>query len=201
MTQNPERINSVGRAGSPFLEVAVVDEDGTRLPAGEVGEIVVRSAMSLGAYWGMPDKTSKAFFPGDWFRPFDVGYLDRDGFLYYADRAGDKIVTARGVVYPHLVEAAIVRHAATANCGVVGLGAEGSQAVVAAVQLKEGIAASPELEAEILADTAEGLAEHERPSRLVFLPSLPTVLGGAKVQRQALREQLQGQLAIGRVPV
>jgi acyl-coenzyme A synthetase/AMP-(fatty) acid ligase len=194
VAEKPERISSVGRVGSPFLEVAVVDDDGARLPAGEVGEIVVRSAMSIGAYWEMPDKTSTSFFPGDWFRPFDVGYLDEDGFLYYADRAGDKIVTSRGVVFPHLVEAAILRHAAAANCGVFGHGPEGNQVVVAAVQLKAGFAASPELEAEFFTDAAEGLSEHERPSHVVFVSELPTVLGGAKVQRQALREQLQGRL-------
>ena len=47
-----DRIKSVGRSGSPFLEIAVVDEQGSRLAPGQVGEIVVRSAMSLGGYWG-----------------------------------------------------------------------------------------------------------------------------------------------------
>ena len=89
--ERPERLNSVGRPGGPFLEVAIVDEDGNRLGPRQVGEIVVRSAMSVGEYWGLPGKTAEAFFPGDWFRPYDVGYLDEDGFLYYADRAGDKI--------------------------------------------------------------------------------------------------------------
>ena len=86
---------------------------------------------------GPPDATADALFPGDWFRPFDVGYLDEDGFLYYADRAGDDIRTADGVVYPHLVEAAVLRHRAVANCGVVGLGEPGRETVVAAVLLKD----------------------------------------------------------------
>jgi acyl-CoA synthetase (AMP-forming)/AMP-acid ligase II len=48
------RIRSVGRSGSPFMEIAVVDENGRPVGANRVGEIVVRSAMSIGAYWGMP---------------------------------------------------------------------------------------------------------------------------------------------------
>lgn len=192
VADHSERLDSVGRTGSPFLEVAVVDEDGRRLPAGEVGEIVVRSAMSIGEYWGMADKTAEAFFPGDWFRPFDVGFLDADGFLYYADRAGDRITTTAGVVYPHLVETAVMRNRAVANCGVVGLGEEGRQEIVAVVLPKGGRDAGPELEAEILADAAEGVAEHERPTRVVFVDQLPTVLGGAKVQRAVLREQIAG---------
>jgi acyl-coenzyme A synthetase/AMP-(fatty) acid ligase len=187
-----ERIKSVGRSGSPFLEIAVVDEQGTRLPPGQAGEIVVRSAMSIGEYWGMPERTAQSFFPGDWFRPFDVGYLDQDGFLYYSDRAGDRIMTAAGTVYPHLVEEAILGHGAVFMCGVVGLGESSDQEVVVGVQLKEGYAWSDDLAAEILA-LAEVLAEHERPVRAVWVAELPTVLGGAKVQRSALRERLAAQ--------
>lgn len=189
IVENRKRIASVGRPGSPFMEVAVVDENGKPVPANKVGEIVVRSAMSIGEYWGMPDKTGEAFFPGEWFRPFDVGYLDENGYLYYVDRAGDKIVTAHGVVFPHLLEEAIFRHPSVANCGVVGLGEPGKQTVVAAVQLKPGIAEKPDLPDEILSRTAH-FAAHEQPTKIVFVSELPTVLGGAKVQRGELRQQL-----------
>jgi acyl-coenzyme A synthetase/AMP-(fatty) acid ligase len=187
-----DRIKSVGRPGSPFLEVAVVDEQGTRLAAGQVGEIVVRSAMSLGEYWAMPERSAQSFFPGDWFRPYDVGYLDEDGFLYYSDRAGDRIATATGTVYPHLVEEAILGHSSVYLCGVVGLGEPGSEQVVVGVQLKEGFTPSDQLAEEILLVTAH-LPEHERPVRAFFIGELPTVLGGAKVQRPALRERLTAE--------
>lgn len=183
----PHRINSVGRSGSPFLEVAIKDPDGRSLGPGEVGEIAVRSAMSIGEYWGMPDKTAEASFGDDWFRPQDVGYLDVDGFLYYSDRAGDTIHTEHGAVYPHLVEAPLLAHRAVANCGVVGLGEAGAQEIVAAVVLKDGATVAEDE----LASTTASLADHERPARIVFLAELPTVLGGAKVQRAALRAQLE----------
>lgn len=187
---HPERCHSVGRPGGPFFEVAIKDPDGRSLGANETGEICVRSAMSLGGYWGLPELTTEASFPGDWFRPSDVGYLDEDGYLFYSDRAGDTIVTAEGAVYPHLVEAAIVRHESVSNCGVVGIGESGAQVPVAAVKLKAGRETSDELAAEILALAASDLAEHERPTRVEFFDELPTVLGGAKVQRSVLREQL-----------
>ncbi len=187
-----ERIKSVGRPGSPFLELAVVDEDGKRLGAGQAGEIVARSAMSLGEYWGMPERTAQSFLPGDWFRPYDIGYLDEDGFLYYLGRAADQITTAHGTVHPHLVEEAILGHDAVFLCGVVGLNEE----VVAGVQLKPGVTPSERLAGEILEQTAR-LPEHERPARAIFVTDMPTVLGGAKVQRQALRERLQAQQAPG----
>lgn len=189
VAERRERIKSVGRPGSPFLEVAIVDDHGTRLGPGQAGEIVVRSAMSLGEYWGMPERNAQSFFEGNWYRPYDVGFLDEDGFLYYSDRAGDRITTQKGTVYPHLVEEAILGHGAVVLCGVVGLGEAGTEEVVVAVQLKGGIAASDKLAEEIILETAR-LAEHERPARVIFVAELPTVLGGAKVQRQALREQL-----------
>jgi len=191
---HPERLASVGRIGSPFLEVAIMDAEGQRVPAGEVGEIVVRSAMSIGSYWGLDERSRQAFFPGDWFRPGDIGYVDNDGFLYYSDRSVDRIDTAAGVVYPHLVEAAILRHEMVANCGVVGIGNDHNQDVVAAVVLKPAATASADLEKKILARAGEKLREHERPTRIMFVDELPTVLGGAKVQRQALKSRLQEQL-------
>ena len=187
-----ERINSVGRPGSPFLEMAVVDEQGKRLGTGQAGEIVARSAMSLGEYWAMPERTAQSFFPDDWFRTYDIGYLDEDGFLYYLGRAVDRIITAHGTVHPHLVEEAILGHGSVFLSGVVGLGESGSEEVVAGVQLKPGVEPSEELAAQIVRQTA-GLPEHERPARVIFVGDMPTVLGGAKVQRQALRERLQAQ--------
>jgi acyl-coenzyme A synthetase/AMP-(fatty) acid ligase len=186
VAENPERVSSVGRPASPFFEVAIVDDAGRRVPTGRLGEIVVRSAMSIGHYWGMPDRTADAFLPGDWFRPADVGYLDEDGFLYYVDRAADSIPTSSGSVYPHAVEAAVLKHPAVANCGVVGLG---DDRVVAAVVLKEGFADDHVLREDIDRTAAPGLFPHERPEILV-VDELPCVLGGAKVQRAVLRERL-----------
>ncbi|WP_332643556.1 class I adenylate-forming enzyme family protein [Aeromicrobium sp.] len=186
---NADRLASVGRAASPFFEVAIVDHTGSRLPAGEVGEIVVRSAMSTSSYWDLPERTENAYFAHNWFRPEDVGYLDADGFLYYVDRAGDSISTPHGTVYPHAVEGAVLRHDAVANVGVVGLS---NGEIVAAVQLKPGFIDSVELRREIESAGSAGLKPHELPTVLI-VEELPTVLGGAKVQRGVLREALEEQ--------
>jgi acyl-CoA synthetase (AMP-forming)/AMP-acid ligase II len=188
--EKPERLNSVGRAASPLIELAVTDEQGHPLPPRVAGEIVVRSAMSDGSYWNLPEKTASAFFSHGWFRPGDIGYLDEEGFLYYLDRANDRIESAAGVVYPHVVETAVLRHAAVANCGVVGLGVAGRQSIVAAVTLKPGVSEEMQLEREIMTLAGAGLARHEVPDRIVIVDNLPTVLGGAKVRRDMLRQRL-----------
>jgi acyl-CoA synthetase (AMP-forming)/AMP-acid ligase II len=190
---HPERIDSVGRRGSPFVEVAIVDpSSGQHLGPGEVGEIAVRSAMSIGYYWGQEEATQAAFTAGDWFRARDVGHLDEDGFLYYADRAGDEIRFADTVVYPHHLEAEITCHPEVSNCGVVGLGGAGSLEVVAVVELKTPAGVHSEVEAELVARCSA--AGHRPPDRVVFVDQLPTVLGGSKVRRTVLREQLRAHV-------
>jgi acyl-CoA synthetase (AMP-forming)/AMP-acid ligase II len=192
LDDHPERIESVGRAGSPFLDVAVLDPaSGRRLRPGEIGEIAVRSPMSIGFYWGLDQATRAAERQGGWFRSGDLGHVDDHGFLYYADRAGEEMIVGDTVVYPHAVEAELMRHPSISNCGVVGLGSGTALEVVAAIQLRDPTSASTELATEVLGLFAAGA--QRPPDRVVFVDDLPTVLGGTKVRRAALREQLLAQ--------
>jgi len=186
------RINSVGRPGSPNLEIAIVGPDGQRVLPGESGEIVVRSAMSLGSYWEMPDVTEAAFFDGDWFRSGDVGYIDADGFLFYGDRAGDTIHDGGVAVYPHVLEASFLAQESVANVGVVPITDGDRQLIVAAVLLKDGRDASDAARDALMGAVSASLAPGRVPDEIVFVDEIPTVLGGAKVQRGALRDQVQG---------
>jgi acyl-coenzyme A synthetase/AMP-(fatty) acid ligase len=149
--------------------------------------------MSQGAYWGMPERSAASYFPGDWFRSGDVGHIDDEGFLFYADRAGDTIRLNDGsAVYPHMVEAALLSHEVVANCGVVGIEEDLTVRIVGVVQLKPGLSASEETVAAIHAAVRAALPAEQAPHRIVIVEELPTVLGGAKVQRAVLRERLQG---------
>jgi acyl-CoA synthetase (AMP-forming)/AMP-acid ligase II len=177
---------SVGRRASPLIEISVVDAVGEAQPAGRVGEIVVRSPMSCGRYWDEEELTARAFHAGQWFRSGDLGRLDERGFLTYVDRSGDAIQATGATVYPHEVEAAVLRHPAVAGCGAVGIGTPGAQEVVAAVLLKPGQSAEA---AQIAAVAADLLSPSARP-RVVIVDELPVVLGGTKVKRDVLRDQL-----------
>jgi acyl-coenzyme A synthetase/AMP-(fatty) acid ligase len=74
----------------------------------------------------------------------------------------------------------------------VGLAAAGQNEIVAAVLLRSGVEKSDTLKAELLKKAVGSLSAHERPSRIIFVDDLPTVLGGAKVQRDLLQQQLSG---------
>ncbi|HEV2551188.1 MAG TPA: hypothetical protein VGU20_28015 [Stellaceae bacterium] len=84
----------------------------------------------------------------------------------------------------------MLRHGAVVQCGVVGLGKPGAQQVVAGVLLKPGITATAGLDRAILDAALPGLSSREVPQRIVIVDELPTVLGGAKVQREELQKRL-----------
>jgi acyl-CoA synthetase (AMP-forming)/AMP-acid ligase II len=104
-----------GACGRPLpgTEVIVVDDDGTALPAGAIGEIVVRGPHVMAGYWRRPELTARRFHRTDdlfvELRSGDNGYLDDDGYLYFVGRRDD-IYKSRGFrVSATEVEAAVLR--------------------------------------------------------------------------------------------
>ncbi|UKY49751.1 AMP-binding protein [Streptomyces inhibens] len=105
----------------PGVELAVRDADGRDLPAGEQGEVHVRSAGVMTGYWKQPELTAQVL-PGDgWLRTGDVGYLDDEGRLYLVDRVKDLIIVVGGHVHPAEVEDLLHTHPAVAHCAVYGV--------------------------------------------------------------------------------
>jgi acyl-CoA synthetase (AMP-forming)/AMP-acid ligase II len=150
--------------------------------------------MSASRYWEDAQTTDAAFAGGGWFRSRDLGHLDGDGFLYYVDRARDEIATADGVVYPHVIEEAALRVADVSGAGAVGLGEPPLQQVVVAVTAKRPVGHEL-LCARVADEVATALPGHAR-TRVVVVEELPTVLGGAKVQREVLRGRLETEMAV-----
>jgi bile acid-coenzyme A ligase len=111
-----------GSVGRPVrdTEVRVLDPDGRDLPAGEIGEIYLRSPQTGGSTYlgGAPQLPTTP----DGFRSVgDVGYLDADGFLYLVDRRVDMIITGGANVFPAEVEIALIDHPKIADVVVIGL--------------------------------------------------------------------------------
>ncbi|MER7671892.1 AMP-binding protein [Kitasatospora sp. NPDC096128] len=108
--------------GRPFpdVEVEIRAADGTVLPAGEQGEVHVRSATLMAGYWKQPELTAQVLRDG-WLDTGDIGYFDADGYLYLADRLKDLIIVVGGHVYPTEVEDLLLTHPAIAQCAVYGV--------------------------------------------------------------------------------
>jgi long-chain acyl-CoA synthetase len=132
-----ERIASVGVAHS-VVEVIVADADGQPLPAGEIGEVLVRGETVMQGYWRNPEATAATLRDG-WLHTGDVGVLDDDGFLTLKDRSKDVIISGGANIYPREVEEVLLRHAAVAEVSVVGRpSAEWGEEVVAFVVCRPG---------------------------------------------------------------
>ncbi|RKT07741.1 fatty-acyl-CoA synthase [Streptomyces sp. 3211.6] len=123
---------TAGRA-APGVTIEIRGADGRPLPAGETGEIVVRTPMTMSGYWRRPGATAEVLRDG-WIRTGDVGCLDASGHLFVVDRLGDKVVVVGGHVHPAEVEELLLAHPAVARCAVFGVRREdGTEEVHAAV--------------------------------------------------------------------
>ena len=113
-----DRMQSVGVARTD-VEVRVVDDDDRELPAGEIGEVVVRGDVVMAGYWNQPEATAEAL-RGGWLHTGDVGSFDADGYLTLRDRSKDLIISGGMNIYPREVEEALLRHPGVRAAAVVG---------------------------------------------------------------------------------
>jgi acyl-CoA synthetase (AMP-forming)/AMP-acid ligase II/thioesterase domain-containing protein len=175
-----------GSVGIPAgIEVAIIDEAGTVVPAGEMGEIVCRGASVMRGY-DDPAATEGTFVDG-WLRTGDQGFLDADGYLFLTGRLKEIINRGGAKVSPSEVDGVLLEHPAVEQAATFPLPHdELGEAVAAAVVLRAGEDVSP---GEIRAFAASRLAPFKVPGRIVMTPSIPVGPTG-KVQRPTLAQQL-----------
>ncbi|MEX2355930.1 MAG: AMP-binding protein, partial [Thermaerobacterales bacterium] len=185
-----EALRRLGSAGKPLLpaELRILDRAGRPAAAGAVGEIAVRGPMVTTGYAG-GDNTptaAPATFRDGWFHTGDLGYLDREGYLYVVDRRDDLIISGGENVYPAEVEAVLNAHPGVAEAGVAGLPDRRWGQVPAAVVVRQlGPAGEKVDESLLLAYCREHLASYKVPRKILWLARLPrTTLG--KLQRRRL---------------
>lgn len=195
MASNPlppaqRKPGSVGRSAGP--EIAIMAESGQLLPAGEMGEIVIRGPNVTRGYANNPAANATAFVKG-WFRTGDQGYLDPEGYLFISGRLKEIINRGGEKIAPRDVDEALlacpgVRQVVAFAVAHPTLGEDIAAAVVAA----EGAVLT---ELELRAFAARRLPAFKVPSRILVLPDIPKGPTG-KIQRIGLSTQLARELAI-----
>lgn len=179
----PELLSSCGFPAASAT-IALLDDQGNPVAAGEAGEICIRSPTSLDRYHNLPDLTEEAL-AGGWLHTGDVGRQDERGYLFIVDRKKDMIISGAFNIYSRDVEDALASHADVAVCAVIGTPhPKWGEAVTAYVVRKPGALAS-----------AETLAAHVKgqkgslyaPKRVEFIDTLPLTAVG-KVDKKALRD-------------
>jgi len=168
----------------PGTEIRCVDDEGQKVPQGEVGEITIRSDVLMKGYWKRPKATAEAIRDG-WFYTGDAGYFDEDGFLYIHDRVKDMIVSGGENVYPAEVENALFSYSDVADVAVIGVPDEKwGEAVKAIIVPKPGCTPS---EADIIAYAKTRIAGYKCPKSIdIRSEPLPRNPSG-KVLRRHLR--------------
>jgi len=179
------RLRSVGLPTVNVGTIEVMDEQGALLGPGEVGEIVMRGPTAMYRYLNDPDATVAIKAHG-WQHTGDLGYRDKDGFIYISDRKRDLIITGGFNVFPLEVEQVLVQHAAVQDCAVIGVPDEKwGEAVKAVVELAPGKEASAE---ELIALCKDRLGGVMAPKSIDFIEALPRSAVG-KVLKRELRER------------
>lgn len=186
----------LGSAGRPRrgIELRIVNEDDLDLPAGQPGEIVVRSNNlwnTSQGYYKMPEATLAAM-RNMWFHTGDLGYLDADGYLQFVGRKKDAIRRRGENISCAEVEQAIAAHPAVGEVAVYGVQAEMSEDEVAAsIVCKPGHSLS---EAELIEFCQLNMAYYMVPRFIRLVDDLPRTLSH-RVQKFKLVEQAQADLA------
>jgi acyl-CoA synthetase (AMP-forming)/AMP-acid ligase II len=177
--------------GQPSIDVElrILGEHGSPLPAGEPGEIAVRGPSAIAGYLHAPELNAQTFVDG-WVHTRDVGVLDERGFLRLLDRTSDMIITGGYNVYPREVEDVMLDHPAVRQVAVVARPDERwVEAVTAAVVVAPGHQPGEALATELTTHVASRLASYKKPSRVVFVETIPMTAVG-KLNRRQLRAEL-----------
>ena len=192
-TARPETVAAHPESvGTPlvFAELSVVDEGGVPCDPGETGELLVDGAVVSPGY--LDDAATVEAFSDGGLRTGDRGYRDEAGRLYVEGRIDDTIVTGGENVDPTEVADALRRHAAVADCAVVGLPDEEWGRRVAALAVLDGETTPADLRAHCRAR----LADYKRPRTVGFAAELPRTASGT-VDREAVRRRLEGDTEDG----
>ncbi len=174
-----------GSAGPPVpgVTIRIVDDAGTEVKTGDIGEITIRSPHRMAEYFRDPQQTAETL-RGEWFFTGDLGYLDADGWLYFVDRKKDVIRRGGENMSSVLIEKTLREHPLVSEVAVIGvpdpvLGQEVKAFVVAK---------GPVTEEELRAFAAERLARFQVPRLWEFRDSLPKT-PTQRVEKYKLRKQ------------
>jgi acyl-CoA synthetase (AMP-forming)/AMP-acid ligase II len=176
-----------GSVGVPTsTQIAIADADGTLLPDGGGGEVVIRGPGVMSGYVNNPAATAEAFF-GDWFRTGDYGVL-RDGYLYLEGRLKEMIIRGGENIAPAEIEQVLQSHPAVHDAVCFGISDEKyGELVGAAVTLGSAVEVG-----ELIEHCRQRLAPFKVPARIDIVAGIPRTPTG-KVQRRRVAEFVAGQ--------
>ena len=178
---------------SPQFDIDIVDEDGKSCPAGQVGEIVVRTqyetpvGMFLGYY--RDEEGTRAVWHDGMYHTRDLAWRDEWGYYWYVGRADDVIKSSGYRIGPFEVESALMEHDAVVETAITGVpDPVRGQIVKATIVLKKGYEPTEKLKKELQNHVKKLTAPYKYPRVIEFVDELPKTISG-KIRRVELRER------------
>ena len=174
---------SIGKA-TVFMEAKVVDSQDKTLPAGAVGELLIKGPRLMKEYAFNPEMTAKTIKDG-WLYTGDLAYMDEEGFIFFADRSKDLIIRGGENIFPAEIEDALRKHPKVQDVAVLGYPHPRLvEIVMAIIQPKEGETITDEEIINFVKD--KGLAKYKWPEKMVYttVPRNPS----GKIEKPKLRD-------------
>jgi long-chain acyl-CoA synthetase len=169
----------------PISEIKILDDDGAELAPHGVGTVWMRMGDRTFSYHGDEEKTKKTWNEQGFFTVGDAGYVDEDGWLFLCDRKNDMIISGGANIYPAEVESVLMQHPAVLDAAIFGIpNDDWGEEVKAAVQLKDGYEAGPDMERKIIDFCAEHVAKFKLPRTVDFHVDFPRTATGKLLKRE-----------------
>ena len=173
------KLGTVGRA-LPNVEMAIWDDEKTPLPAGDVGEIMVRGDNVMAGYRNLPEETARTVTDG-WLHTGDLGHMDADGYVTITGRKKDLIISAGENIYPREIEEVLHQHVGVKEAAVIGIADETRGEVPKAFVIgQEGAALDDK---ELRSFCRERMAAYKVPRVFEIVPDLPRNPTGKVLKR------------------
>jgi long-chain acyl-CoA synthetase len=173
-----------GSIGLPVdgVEMRVIDDDGTEVPQGDVGEVTIRGHNVMKGYWKQEGATAEAIDPDGWFTTGDMAKVDEDGYFFVVDRKKDLVIRGGYNVYPREIEEVLYEHPDVHEAAVIGIPHdELGEEIAAAITLKAGGESTPD---ELRDFVKQRVAAYKYPRHVWLVDELPKGPTGKILKRK-----------------
>jgi acyl-CoA synthetase (AMP-forming)/AMP-acid ligase II len=185
-----EVLQKPGSIGKPTfgMDAKIVDFDGSELPAGEVGELLLKTNRMMKGYYQNPELTQISL-KNDWLYTGDLVKADEEGYYYIVDRAKDMVTSGGENIFPVEIEDALMDHPKIDDVACIGYPDERLvEVVLAIVQLKKGESMTEE---ELIEFAKSKMAKYKVPRKVIFDTVMRNPTG--KLMKPKMREKFTGR--------
>lgn len=178
---------TVGKAW-PGADIKILDDDGKPVPVGKQGTIYMLTNQAMRFEYKGDRKKTESSFVSDYFTVGDIGYLNKEGFLFLCDRKIDMIISGGANIYPAEIENVLIEHDKVSDVAVFGIPNEDwGEEIKAVVELTPDAIMGDALTKELLAFCTKKLAKMKCPRSIDYTTDMPRDPNG-KLYKRRLRD-------------